>query len=430
MIIKKNDIVELVAYDLSEFGFGVCRYQGFVIFVKNLLIAERAKVLILKVSKNYAFGKVVELLDSSCYRVDPKCDLSGKCGGCQLLHLSSVGERLFKIDKVKSTLGVDNIEFIDSDCEYNYRNKVMVPFMNGNSGFYRQNSHDIVDMNFCYLQSDLSNSVYLAIKDYFIHNKVVDCRTIIVRESFYYGHLLIGLAVVERKKYAWLSGLLDLLRSEFSAVKTVVLNRHLIESNTLLSQDCEIVYGDGYIIERLGKIDYKIALNTFFQVNTSMSEKLYNCVVDLAGFNGSERVLDLYCGVGSIGCFVADRVFEVVGVDIVEDSILMARENAVLNGLDNVEFVCADASEYLENNCRAFDVVIVDPPRKGLSESGVKDLLRIGADRIVYISCNVNSLARDLKSLSVEYSLERVVGVNLFSKTFHVETVCLMTRVR
>ncbi len=428
MIIKKNDIVELVASDLSEFGFGVCRFQGLVIFVKNLLIAERARVLILKVNKNYAFGKVIELLERSCYRIEPECGLASKCGGCQLLHLSVDGERLFKIDKIKRSLGVDSIEFIDSDCEYNYRNKVMVPFLRGEAGFYRQNSHDIVDMNFCYLQSELSNRVYLAIKNYLIDNEIDDCKTIIVRESFYYGDILVGLAVVSKREYVWLSGLIDFLRIEFSVIKSIVLNRHLIESNTLLSNDCVVVYGDGYIIERLGNIDYKIALNTFFQVNTSMSEKLYNCVVDLGNFNGSERVLDLYCGVGSIGCFVADRVFKVIGVDIIKDSIMMARENALLNGLNNIEFVCEDASEYLDRNCHNFDVVIVDPPRKGLSESGVRDLLRIGADKIIYISCNVNSLARDLELLLVDYSLERVVGVNLFSRTFHVETIVLLSR--
>lgn len=427
-MVKKNDLIEVRASDLSEFGFGVARFDGIVIFVKGLLIDEVAKVLVLKVNKNYAFAKIVDLIVTSPYRVNPVCSLANKCGGCHLLHLSFEGERLFKINKIKSVLNVDDLDFIDASNEYYYRNKVMVPYLNGAAGFYRQNSHDIVDMDSCYLQSELSNSVYLKIKEYLLSHNIGDCRTIIVRESNFYHQILVGLAVVKRTGYSWLPDFIKFIAERFCAVKSIVLNRHLIESNTLLSDDNRIVFGDGYIVERLGDIDYKIGLNTFFQVNTVMCEKLYNCVVELADFDGSERVLDLYCGVGSIGCFVAKYVNSVVGVDIVKDSIEMARENAELNGLNNIEFVCADATEYLDNNEQFFDVVIVDPPRKGLSESGIGDLLRVNADRIVYISCNVNSLARDIKLLESGYRVEKVVGVNLFSKTFHVETIVLLSR--
>lgn len=429
-MIKKNDLIEVRASDLSEFGFGVARFEGMVVFVKGLLIDELAKVQILKVTKNYAFAKIVDLIVTSPYRVTPECSLAYKCGGCHLLHLSFEGERLFKINKIKSTLKIDDLDFINACNEYYYRNKVMVPYLNGKAGFYRQNSHDIVDMNDCYLQSALSNEVYLKIKEYFLSHSIDDCRTIIVRESNYYRQILVGLAVIKKSHYGWVPDFIDFLVNNFSAVKSIVLNRHLIESNTLLSDDNQIVFGDGYIVERLGDIDYKIGLNTFFQVNTAMSEKLYNCVVDLAKFDGNERVLDLYCGVGSIGCFVAKYVKSVVGVDIVKASIEMARDNVELNGINNVEFVCADATNYLDSNEQFFDVVIVDPPRKGLCESGIADLLRVNADRIVYISCNVNSLARDIKLLESGYQVEKVVGVNLFSKTFHVECVCLMTRVR
>lgn len=427
-MIKKNDLIEVRASDLSEFGFGVARFEGLVIFVKELLIDEVARVLVLKVNKNYAFAKIVDLIVTSPYRVSPVCSLAYKCGGCHLLHLSFEGERLFKINKIKSTLKIDDLDFIDACNEYYYRNKVMVPYLNGRAGFYRQNSHDIVDMNNCYLQSAVSNSIYLKIKEYFLNHNIDDCRTIIVRESNYYQQILVGLAVVKKSHYVWLPAFIDFMVENFSDIKSIVLNRHLIESNTLLSDDNQIVFGDGYIVERLKDIDYKIGLNTFFQVNTAMSERLYNCVVELANFDGSERVLDLYCGVGSIGCFVAKYVKSVVGVDIVKDSIVMARANAELNGLNNIEFVCADATEYLDNNEQIFDVVIVDPPRKGLSESGIADLLRVNADRIVYISCNVNSLARDIKLLESGYRVEKVVGVNLFSKTFHVETIVLLSR--
>ena len=439
MEIKKGLSVTTECIDVTSSALGVCKVESFPIFVSNMLAGEQGDVLILKKLSKYGFGKLVNLSQSSSNRQQPKCPLFLKCGGCQTMHMKPEYQNEFKRLQVMNDLKRNgNIEVtvnpvIGMDNPYFYRNKVMIPVSHEpfEAGFYRVNSHSIVDMEMCYIQHPLLNEIYKTIKEFIKQYNETTVQTIILRIGQNTNEVMVALAInqqglVNEDKFV------DVISKSYPEVKSVWLNFHHQPSNTVISKDSRLIYGSKTITERLHDLKFSISLNSFFQVNTTQTEILYETAIRLASLSHEDTVLDLYCGVGTIALFLSRFVKRVIGVDIVESAIEDATKNAALNGIDTVEFVCQDATEYiksLKDSHEVIDAVFVDPPRKGLSQQGIEDLLLLKAKQIVYISCNPQTLGRDLMHLSTEYTIDVVQPVDLFPWTSHVETVCLMSKV-
>lgn len=431
---KKNEKIIVTAMDYSSSAYAIAKVESFPIFIKDLLVGEQAEIVITKLHKKYGFGKVVRRLSDSSDRVDPICPLFTKCGGCQIMHMSSQAQRKFKENSIYQAIKRNgNIDHpvkpvLVMDNPYYYRNKVMVPVTHDpfKAGFYRTYSHDIVDMETCFIQSEHLNEIYQVTKRFVEKSDLKQVQTIILRHGFKTNEVMVALAIND--VFTHEKQLIDEL-SIFDSVKSIQLNIHRTQSNTVVSDESKVIYGQEYIEEILLGNRFKISLNSFFQVNPVQTEVLYQTAFDLADLKATDTVIDLYSGVGTIGLLVARHVKKVISVEIVEAAVNDAKENARINGIDNVEFVCGDASEFVANYQQQPDVVFVDPPRKGLHPQGIEDILNLRANRIVYISCNPETLGRDLKAFVDDYRIEVIQPVDMFSMTYHVETVVLMSRI-
>ena len=439
MEIKKSMTFTTECVDMTSSALGVCKVESFPVFVSNMLVGEQGDVLILKKLSKYGFGKLVNLTKSSSHRQEPRCPLFLKCGGCQTMHLSEAHQLEFKRNQVSNdlkrngNLEVEVSPVIGMEHPYFYRNKVMIPvsFDPFEAGFYRVNSHSIVDMDTCFIQHPLLNTIYQSVKEFIKEHQETSVQTIVLRIGQNTQEVMVALAI-NQLGLKHEEQFVKVMSESFPEIKSMWLNLHDQPSNTVLSRNSRLIYGSKTITERLHDLKFSISLNSFFQVNTTQTEILYETAIRLASLNHEDTVLDLYCGVGTIALFLSRFVKRVIGVDIVESAIEDATKNAALNGIDTVEFVCQDATEYiksLKDSHEVIDAVFVDPPRKGLSQQGIEDLLLLKAKQIVYISCNPQTLGRDLKHLSTEYTIDVVQPVDLFPWTSHVETVVLMSRV-
>lgn len=442
---EKNDMVEIEITGMTDDGSGVGRADGIAVFVPYTIIGERIRALILKVNKTYAFGKLTDIIKPSEHRIKSMCPHFYKCGGCQLMHMDYQSELEYKKQKVEDCLkrigGIATpvSDIVPSEDRFRYRNKVQLPVGEDGIGFYRKNSHDIIDIDDCLLQNKIVKEICFTIrkwiKDYDINvyseNSGIDgVRHIYIRESND-GFLLV---IVSSKKTLHIDKLVEMTKKHKLPVVGIIENLNPNKTNVVLGKKYETIWGSDTLCDSLGDVSFKISPSSFYQVNKKQTVKLYTVASELADLKGNEIVYDVYCGIGTIGQFMARSSKKIVGIEIVPDAVKNAVENAENNGLKNAVYYCGAAEKLapriIDKEGRP-DIVILDPPRKGCEETLLKCVANSKPKKIVYISCKPSTLARDLKFLeSLGYKTEKVVPVDMFPCTSHVETVCLLENTR
>ena len=447
---KKNSTFELDITGYTAEGLGVARLEdGRVVFVPNTIRGERWQVQLLKVNKNVAWGRAVKPVSESPCRVPSDCPHSGPCGGCQFRHMDYKEELQAKRQRVEDALrrvgGVDiAVETIHGAQDtHRYRNKVQFPVGRGKNGvhvgLFRARSHDVIDVPDCLLQSGDANRIGRALKEWMECGRVAAydentgkglVRHLYVRTNRA-GESLVCL-VVNGKKLPDEMGLVSALRNSVSGLVGVVLNRNEKDTNVILGDGYRTLWGRDWLEEELCGMRFRLSVPSFFQINREQTEVLYGRAVDFAGLTGNETVLDLYCGIGTISLAMAQRAGKVIGAEIVPEAIEDAKENARRNGVENAEFFCGDAGQIaykLAADGVRPDVICVDPPRKGLAPDVPDILVDMAPERIVYVSCDPATLARDVKRLGERgYVVQKAEAVDLFPRTQHVETVCLLEK--
>ena len=457
---SKNDEVDILIEDISNEGEGIGHVNGYALFVKDTLPGDYVHAKIIKVKKSYGFARLMDIIKPSEDRTEAVCENAVRCGGCQLQHYRYDRQLDYKQNKVKNALvrmGGFAADFIDSvmepvigmDNPYNYRNKAQFPVgkdKEGNTviGFYAGRTHSIIDSRYCYIQSEVSNKVVSIIRSWIErygispyeetkHSGLI--RHILVRNGFKTGEVMVCL-VVTSKKVPALDKLVELL-GDIDGLVSVCLNINKDKTNKILGDKIINVYGRDYIEDYIGDVKYRISPLSFYQVNPVQTEKLYSTALDFAGLTGNETVWDLYCGIGTISLFLAKSAKSVLGVEIVPQAISDAKVNAQINNIDNALFTCGaaeDVEDFLtENELQHIygnpDVIVVDPPRKGCDSKLLDTIISHSPERIVYVSCDPATLARDLKILCEDvYEIKRVRACDMFGMSGHVETVVLLSQ--
>lgn len=442
---KKNDYVEAKCIDYTHDGQGIVKIDGFPVFVKNMLVDEFGKVKVIKVLKNYAVGRLIEIYEESPYRQKERCPLFKQCGGCHLQHLNQLGQQQFKTKRVEDTLrkiGHCQVEVkpcLMMDEPWYYRNKVQVPVGNHNgklvAGFYKQHSNDIVPMETCFIQNEMSNQLVNRTREllekyheysYDKEKHTGNIKHILVKYANSTHEIMLVL-ITYKKHIQSIDKIINTLINEFPQLKTVIHNVNPRHDNVILGEEVHVLYGQGYIEDKLLGNTYRISTKSFYQVNPIQVELLYQRAIDFAQLSENDVVIDAYCGIGTISLSLAKYVKKVYGVEIVEQAIIDAKENAKRNGIENVEFICQDAGEFMveyASSGKSVDVVMVDPPRKGCSQVFLDQLCMLAPQRIVYISCDVATQARDIAYLQEQgYCAEKCQPVDMFPHSFHIENI-------
>ena len=463
MIFKKNDEVQVTITDYTSEGAGIGKVDGYPLFVKDAIIGDTVIAGITKVKKNYAFARLVKIVTPSADRVEPECVFHKRCGGCQMQALSYEAQLIFKENKIRNNLvriGGFSPDFIDAvmepiigmDNPFRYRNKAQYPVgldKEGNlvTGFYAGRTHDIISNTDCYLGRECNQVILETVLSWMKEQGVsaydeTTCkgivRHVLIREGFHTGEIMVCLVVnsVPGARLAKANLLVEKLRgiSEIGEkIVSICLNYNNENTNVILGRESEVLFGQGYITDTLSGISFRISPLSFYQVNPVQTEKLYGTALEYAGLTGQETVWDLYCGIGTISLFLSQKAKQVYGVEIVPQAIEDAKQNAALNGITNAEFFVGKAEEvlpekYEKENIYA-DVIVVDPPRKGCDEKCLETMVKMKPKRIVYVSCDSATLARDLKYLCENgYEVKRVRGVDQFCHTVHVESCVLLTQ--
>ncbi len=450
MEIKKNDCFTVSIEDMSEDGSGIGKLDGYIWFIKDAVKGDVVEAKAMKMKKSYGFARLMRVITPSPDRIEPACPVARQCGGCQLQAMSYESQLKFKENKVYNNLrrigGFTDIPFLPimgMDEPWRYRNKAQFPFgrnKNGEivTGFYAGRTHDIIPQEDCLLGVEENKKILESIKEYMIENHVAPyeeethqglIRHALIRKGFKTGELMVCV-IINGKKLPHSEKLVEKL-CRFDGMTSISYSINTDKTNVILGKELVNLYGPGYITDYIGDVKYRISPLSFYQVNPVQTEKLYGTALEYAGLTGGEVVWDLYCGIGTISLFLAQKAKKVYGVEIVPQAIDDARENAKLNGLDNVEFFVGKAEEVLpeqyEKNKVYADVIVVDPPRKGCDEQCLNTIVTMAPKRVVYVSCDSATLARDLKMLCEKgYEVEKVRCCDMFGWTTHVETVCLL----
>jgi 23S rRNA (uracil1939-C5)-methyltransferase len=450
MSYTKNSVHILTIEGYSSQGEGVGRLEGMAVFVKGGLRGETLRVALTKVDKRCAWARIVEVLTPSPARVEPDCPHYKLCGGCSLRHMSYEEELAFKQQRVDDALerigGLSlRTEAIHGAADvFRYRNKAVFPVSADgkggvNVGFFRQRSHQVVDVPSCLIQSPDADRAARSVREWMLEWKVPPydesalsglIRHVFVRTNRRGESLICVVANASSLPHE--AELVRSLRKACPKAVGIVLNRNERDTNVILGQEYRTLWGRSWIEDRLCGLSFRLSVPSFFQVNRDQAERLYNCALDFAALTGTETVVDLYCGTGTISLVMARKAAKVIGAEIVAPAVENARENAKRNGFENSEFLCADAGEAAQELARRGirpDVVCVDPPRKGISPQVIDAIETMAPKRVVYVSCNPATLARDLKILKERgYCGVRALAFDLFPRTCHVETVVLLTR--
>lgn len=440
---NKEYVVDIV--DIGQGGVGIGKYEGFTVFVEGGLIQDKVKVRINKSKKNYAVGDIVEIIEKSPFRVDRICSDDLKdCGGCQIQELDYNKQLELKTNEVKQVISrigkLENVEIhetigMQSPCRY--RNKAQFPIQNINGstaiGFYKKKSHDVIPTDMCVIQHDINDKIIKIIKTYIqaynvsIYNETTHTgvlRHLVTKVGFTTNEVMVVL-VANGTNLPHLNELASVLKENILGFKTLVLNVNKAKTNVILGKENKVIYGNGKINDYIGDLVFEISPLSFFQVNPVQTEVLYNKALEYAELKENDTVFDIYCGIGSISLFLAQKATKVYGIEIVEDAIKDAKINAKLNNLNNVEFYVGKAEEVVPkmySEGKTANVVVVDPPRKGCDEKVLDTIVSMKPDIVVYVSCNPSTLARDLAYLDERgYKCVEIQPVDMFPHTMHVE---------
>ena len=449
-MLKKNEEFNLKITGYTSEGGGVGKFDGQAVFVENTAIGDEILCHIIKAKNTYAIGKAMKIIKPSKSRIEPECEAFKSCGGCSFAHIKYEEELKAKeqkvIDAFKRIGGISPkfAPIIPSPETTRYRNKAQYPVRreNGilNIGFYAKKSHRVIDGGDCLLQPVEFTEIIEVFRKWINDNNITVysentnlglLRHIYLRKAFATGEIMVCV-VINGKTLPCYENLLSELKS-VDGFKTLVLNINRQNTNVVLGDECISLYGDGYITDILCGVKVKISPLSFYQVNRNGAERLYNKAAEYAGLTGEEDILDLYCGTGTIGLSMAQKVKSLIGVEIIPEAIEDAKTNAELNNIKNARFICGDASlaaEKLKDDGITPQVIILDPPRKGCAEELLKTVAQINPQKIVYVSCDPATLARDCaRLLELGYAVNEVTPVDMFPRTSHVESVALLEKI-
>ena len=462
---NKNDIVTVEITDIGVSGEGIGHVDGYTLFIKDAVIGDVVEAKVMKAKKNYGYARLMKVVTSSEYRVEPKCAFARRCGGCQIQEMSYERQLVFKDQKIRGNLeriGGFTKEQIDAVMQpvvgmehpFGYRNKAQFPFgtdKEGNpiTGFYAGRTHDIIANTDCALGVEQNQEILEIILQYMRENKIKSydektgkglIRHALIRYGFKTKEIMVCL-VVNGKKLPKAERLIEKL-IQIDGMTSITISSNTRRDNVIMGDSYEILWGQGYITDYIGNVKYQISPLSFYQVNPVQTEKLYGLALEYADLKGDETVWDLYCGIGTISLFLAQKAKQVYGVEIVPQAIEDAKENAKINQIDNAEFFVGKAEEVLpeyyaeyerEHNGETAhaDVIVVDPPRKGCDETLLETIVKMQPEKVVYVSCDSATLARDLKYLCANgYEIMVCRGVDQFPQSVHIETCVLLSKLK
>ena len=454
-MIRKNDEFILEIEDMGVNGEGIGHVDGLALFVKDALIGDTVRIKVMKMQKNYGFARLLEVIAPSADRIAPLCPVARSCGGCQIQEMNYPAQLKFKAKKVKENLErIGKLDFnaenapefydcIGMDVPWNYRNKAQFPIGRNKegkiiAGFYAGRTHSIIECEDCAIgikeNKDILHMVIAHMEKWKIepyreedHKGLV--RHVLIRKGFTTGEIMVCL-ILNGKKFPGLSELVDNLK-KIDGMTSISINVNTEHTNRILGSEVIPVYQEVYITDYIGDVKFRISPLSFYQVNPVQTRKLYGTALDYAELTGEENVFDLYCGVGTISLFLAKKAKHVIGVEIVGQAIEDAKVNAQINHIENAQFYCGAAEEVIPDLYRqgvTADVVVVDPPRKGCDEKLLDTIVNMAPEKVVYVSCDSATLARDLKYLNEHgYVVRKVQPVDMFPMGVHVETVVLLS---
>ena len=459
---NKNDIVTVEITDIGVSGEGIGHVDGYTLFIKDAVIGDVVEAKVMKAKKNYGYARLMKVITPSEYRVEPKCAFARRCGGCQIQEMSYNRQLVFKDQKIRGNLEriggftkdqIDTVmqPVVGMEHPFGYRNKAQFPFgtdKEGNpiTGFYAGRTHDIIANTDCALGVEQNKEILEIILQYMRENKIKSydektgkglIRHALIRYGFKTKEIMVCL-VVNGKKLPKAERLIEKL-IQIEGMTSITISPNTRRDNVIMGDSYEILWGQGYITDYIGNVKYQISPLSFYQVNPVQTEKLYGLALEYADLKGDETVWDLYCGIGTISLFLAQKAKQVYGVEIVPQAIDDAKENAKINAIDNAEFFVGKAEEVLpeyyaeyerEHNGETAhaDVIVVDPPRKGCDETLLETIVKMQPEKVVYVSCDSATLARDLKYLCANgYEIRMCRGVDQFPQTVHIETVVLLS---
>jgi 23S rRNA (uracil1939-C5)-methyltransferase len=459
---NKNDIVTVEITDIGVSGEGIGHVDGYTLFIKDAVIGDVVEAKVMKAKKNYGYARLMKVITPSEYRVEPKCAFARRCGGCQIQEMSYDRQLVFKDQKIRGNLEriggftkdqIDTVmqPVVGMEHPFGYRNKAQFPFgtdKEGNpiTGFYAGRTHDIIANTDCALGVEKNKEILEIILQYMRENKIKSydektgkglIRHALIRYGFKTKEIMVCL-VINGKKLPKAERLIEKL-IQIEGMTSITISPNTRRDNVIMGDSYEILWGQGYITDYIGNVKYQISPLSFYQVNPVQTEKLYGLALEYADLKGDETVWDLYCGIGTISLFLAQKAKQVYGVEIVPQAIDDAKENAKINAIDNAEFFVGKAEEVLpeyyaeyerEHNGETAhaDVIVVDPPRKGCDETLLETIVKMQPEKVVYVSCDSATLARDLKYLCANgYEIRMCRGVDQFPQSVHVETVVLLS---
>ena len=453
-MVKKNDEYIVTVEDMGSEGEGVGKIDGYTVFVKDALPGEKARIKITKAGKSFGYGRLMEVLEPSEYRVEPRCPIARKCGGCQIQEMSYEAQLAFKEKKVQNNLErigkiapseYEMCTIIGMEEPYNYRNKAQYPVgldKDGRivMGFYAGRTHSIIPCEDCAIGDKINSEILAIVKSHMeefhiqpyneeTHKGVV--RHVLIRRGFTTNQCMVCI-IVNGCELKGATKLVERLKA-IDGMTSISININKEKTNVIMGKTVIDLYGEGYIEDYIGDVKFRISPLSFYQVNPVQTKELYGKALEFAGLTGAETVWDMYCGVGTISLFLAKAARKVYGVEIVPEAIEDARKNAKINNIDNAEFFVGKAEEVVPKMYKEYglgaDVVVVDPPRKGCDEKLLETMIAMSPEKIVYVSCDSATLARDLEYLKAHgYGVKKVQPVDMFPHSVHVETVCLLTK--
>ena len=425
-----HEKVTLTIDRLGIHGEGIGSLNGFTLFVDGALPGETVKTAVYDVRKNFARARVLEILKTSPHRVKPPCPVFGRCGGCQIMHLdygqqletkrARVADALQRIGKIDAEV----LPCVPSPSPFSYRNKIQLPYKDSHLGLYAFNSHDLVEIEKCYIHCPLGEQAFQHVKAILAKSPPENLRHVVIKTAVHTNQVLV---ILVTSGEPGISPLAREIKASMPEIKGVVQNINNAPGNVILGRINRTLVGEPCIYDTICGLTFKVSPASFFQVNPAQAENLYRKAIELCDLKGTETVLDAYCGVGTLSLLLAQKAKKVIGVESVSDAIKDAEDNARQNKIANAEFTCALAEEFI-STLSHIDAAVINPPRKGCDPLFLNELIKLNSSRLVYVSCDPATLARDLSLLKTNYSIAAVQPFDMFPQTVHVETVVLLHR--